>query len=103
MPRTRPPYREEFREQIVSLARSGRSAGELSAEFEASHQTICNWIRQADLDDGIRTDGLTTEERKELRRLKKEVRRLRQERDILEKAASWFARETDAIPEKSTG
>ena len=102
MPRTRPPYPKEFREQIVALARSGRSIRELSDEFEPSGETIRQWIKQADLDDGVRKDGLTTAEREELRRIKKENRRLRQERDILGKAAAWFARETGSIPKKSS-
>jgi transposase len=88
MPRTRPPYPTEFREQIVALVRSGRSVAELAREFEPSDATIRVWIKQADLDDGIRHDGLMTAERQELRALKKEVRRLRQERDILGKAAA---------------
>lgn len=102
MPRTRPPYPTEFREQIVALARSGRSVAALAKEFEPSDATIRSWLKQADLDDGIRHDGLTTAERTELRALKKEVRRLRQERDILGKAAAWFARETGSIPKKSS-
>ena len=91
MPRTRPPYPKEFREQIVALARAGRSASELAEEFEPSDQTIRMWIKQADLDDGVRSDGTTTAEREELRKLRKELRRLKQERDILAKAAAWFA------------
>ena len=88
MPRTRKPYPLEFRRQIVELARAGRSISELAAEFEPSGETIRNWIKQADLDDGARTDGLTTAERDELRRLRKELRQLKQERDILAKAAA---------------
>lgn len=102
MPRTRRPYPQEFREQIVALARAGRSVPELAKEFEPSEQTIRNWIFQADVDDGARTDGLTSDEHNELRRLKRENRQLRQEREILAKAAAWFARETDAIPERSS-
>ena len=67
-------------------------------EFEPSEQTIRNWVRQADLDEGLRSDGLTTEARKEMRELKREVKRLRMERDILKKAAAWFARESGSIP-----
>lgn len=102
MPRTRPAYPEEFRQQIVALARAGRSVSELAEEFEPSGQTIRTWIKQADLDNGTRTDGATTAERDELRRLRRENRRLKQERDILAKAAAWFARETDAVPPKSS-
>jgi transposase len=76
---------------MIELARAGRSPESLSREFEPSAQTIRNWVTQADLDDGIRTDGLTTAEREELRRLRRENKRLREEREILEKAAAWFA------------
>jgi transposase len=69
---------------------------------EPSAQTIRNWLRQADRDDGRRTDGLTTEEREEVRRLRREVRTLREEREILKKAAAWFARETGSIPAKDS-
>ncbi len=102
MPRTHPPYPPEFRQQIVELARNGRSPNELAAEFEPSGETIRTWIKQAGLDEGARTDGLTSAEREELRRLRKEIRRLQQERDILAKAAAWFARETNSIPERSS-
>lgn len=102
MPRTRPPYPQQFREQMIALVRSGRSIPELAKEFEPTAQTIRNWIKQADLDDGVRSDGLTTEEREELKRLRKENRRLQQERDILSKAAAWFARKTKSIPKQSS-
>ncbi len=102
MPRTRPPYPPEFRDQMVELVRAGRSPAELAKEFEPSAQTIRNWVAQADRDEGRRSDGLTTVERDEIRRLRREMRRLRQERDILAKAAAWFARETDSIPPKSS-
>lgn len=102
MPKTRPPYPAAFRERIVELARAGRSVQQLAAEFEPSEQTIRNWIVQAHLDDGLRSDGLTTDERDELQRLRRENRRLQQERDILAKATAWFARETDVIPPRSS-
>ena len=102
MPRTRPPYTPEFREQMVELVRGGRTPEELSREFEPSAQTIRNWVKQADVDAGIRSDGLTTEERAELRRLKREVRQLRMEREILKKAAAWFARESNSIPDRDS-
>jgi transposase len=98
MPRTRPPYPEEYRRRIVELVRAGRSSYELAKEFEPTAVTIRNWVKQADLDEGRRTDGLTSEERNELTRLRREVSRLRLEREILAKAAAWFARETDSIP-----
>ena len=83
---------------MVELVRAGRTPGSLAREFEPSEQTIRNWVRQADLDEGLRSDGLTTEAREEMRRLKREVKRLRMERDILKKAAAWFARESGSIP-----
>jgi transposase len=85
---------------MVELARAGRTPAELSKEFEPSAQAIRNWVRQADRDDGRRADGLTTVEREELRRLRRENRQLKTEREILAKAAAWFARETDAVPPK---
>ena len=83
---------------MVELVRAGRTPGSLAREFEPSEQTIRNWVRQADLDEGLRSDGLTTEAREEMRRLKRDVKRLRMERDILKKAAAWFARESGSIP-----
>lgn len=95
----RPQYPLEFRQQIVELVRSGRSPKALAKEFEPSEQTIRNWVKQAALDTGQRTDGLTTEERAELRQLRRENRQLKLEREILKKAAAWFARETGTVPE----
>ena len=94
MPRTRAAYPLQFRAQIVELARSGRSISELAREFEPCEQTIQAWIKQADRDEGKRADILSTSEHDELRRLRTENRKLRQEREILAKAAAWFAQET---------
>ncbi len=102
MGKTRPPYPPEFRRQMVELVRSGRSPEQLAREFEPTAQSIRNWAAQADLDDGLRSDGLTTAEREELRRLRRDNRRLREEREILKKAAAWFAREADSIPPRSS-
>jgi transposase len=102
MSRSRRSYPPEFREQMVQLVRVGRSPEELSREFEPSAQAIRNWVRRAELDEGRRTDGLTTPERDELRRLRRENRQLKMEREILAKAAAWFARETDSVPPKSS-
>ena len=102
MPKGRPPYPPELRRQLVELVRAGRTPEELGREFEPSAQTIRNWVEQTDLDEGRRDDGLTTQERTELSRLRRENRRLQMERDILAKAAAWFARETCSVPEKSS-
>src|SRR5690625_5444524 len=97
MPRTRLAYPKEFRQKIIELARSGRSIVELTREFEPSEQTSRNWIRQADIKAGHRHDGLSSEEKQELSRLRKENRRLQQERDILAKAAAWLDRKSTRL------
>ncbi len=102
MPKSRSPYAPEFRQQMIDLVRSGRNPESLSREFEPTAQTIHNWLRQADLDEGRREDAATSAEREELRRLRRDNKRLRQEREILAKAAAWFARETDSVPPKSS-
>ncbi len=102
MPRKHPSYPPEYRRQMVDLVRSGRTPEELAREFEPSAQAIRNWVKQSDLDDGRRKDGLTTEEQAELRRLRRENKALRLEREILSKAAAWFAQETDSVPPKSS-
>ena len=103
MGRRHKEYPEEFRRQIVELNRAGRSALSLAKEFEPTEQTIRNWIKQAQIDAGERKDGLTSTESEELRRLRRENKQLKMERDILSKAAAWFARETGTIPEGSSG
>jgi transposase len=102
MSKHRAPYAPEFRQQIIDLVRAGRSPEELAQEFEPTAQTIYNWIAQADRDAGKRHDGLTTTEREELTRLRRENRQLRLEREILAKAAAWFARETGTVPDKGS-
>jgi len=81
---------------LIELVRSGRGPEELSREFEPSAQAIRNWVAEADRAEGRRSDGWTREERRELRVLRRENRRLREEREILKKAAAWFARETES-------
>ena len=103
MPKSHPPYPAEYRRRMVELVRAGRTPGELARKFEPSAQAIRNWVRQADLDEGRREDGATSEEREELRRLRHENKTLRLEREILKKAAAWFARETGSIPPESSG
>jgi transposase len=93
--RTHKRYPKVFKQKLVALVREGRSPEELSRQFEPSAQAIRNWVAQADLDEGKRTDGLTTTEREELQRLRRDVERLREEREILKKAAAWFAQETE--------
>ncbi len=103
MPKTRPSYPPEYRRQLVDLVRSGRSADSLAREFEPSAQTIRAWVKQADIDEGRREDGLTTVEREELKRLRRENSLLKTEREILKKAAAWFARESDSSPKRGSG
>jgi transposase len=102
MPRTHKPYPLEFRQRMVELVRAGRDPAELAKEFEPSEWSIRGWVKQAGIDLGERSDGLTTEEREELRRLRRENKILREEREILKKAAAWFARETGSIPPKGS-
>jgi transposase len=102
MPKSHRPYPPEYRERIIELVRTGRSPESLGREFEPSAQCIRNWVRQADRDAGRRADGLTTAERTELQRLRRENATLREEREILKKAAAWFARETNSIPSKGS-
>lgn len=102
MPRRPAAYPPAYREQIIALARAGRSSKELAQEFEPSEQTIRNWLVQAEADRGERPSVLTTDEREELSRLRRENRQLKVERDILGKAAAWFARESGTIPPDSS-
>jgi len=98
MPRGKPPYPAEYRARLVDLVRSGRTPEELAREFEPSAESIRNWVKQADRDGGRRQDGLTSDEKDELRRLRRENKVLREEREILKKAAAWFAEETGSTP-----
>lgn len=95
MGKTRSPYPEEFRREAVALVRSDeRSIPEIAESLQISDQTLRNWVRQADVDVG-RREGLSTEEREELRQLRREVRTLRKEKEVLAKATAFFARESD--------
>ena len=102
MPKSRPPYPPELRRRLVEMVRAGRSPAALAEEYEPSEQCIRNWVKQADRDSGKSQDGLTTAEKEELARLRRENRALREERAILAKAAAWFARETGKIPSGSS-
>ena len=100
MPGTHPRYAPEYRQRIIELARAGRSVSELARQFEPTVETIRTWVKQAELDEGLCSDGLTTDERTELNRLRRENRVLREEREILKKAAAWFAQETGTTPSR---
>lgn len=109
MPKTRPPYAPEFRQQMVDLVHSGRDPADLSREFEPSAQAIRNWVVEADRREGrgepkpvVADPALTLAERDELARLRRENKQLRVEREILSRAAAWFARETGVVPPGST-
>ncbi len=95
MPRSRPPYPPEFRREAVQMVRSGRSIKDVAESLGMTPQSLRNWVKQEQLDLHERDDGLTTAEREELRELRRRVRRLEQERDLLKRAAAFFARETD--------
>jgi transposase len=106
MPKSRPPYPAEFRQQIVELFQAGKTPAELSREFRVSAQTITNWVGQAAADARKKPptakEALSTAEREELSRLRRKVRQLEMERDILAKATAWFAGNSDATSKTST-
>lgn len=94
MAKTKPPYPEAFKQQIVELAMAGRTPAELSREFGVSAQSVTAWVARIAADRGKPVHGkdvLNTAEREELARLRRQVRQLQQERDILAKATAWFA------------
>jgi transposase len=102
MGNTHKRYAPEYRQRMVELVRAGRCPEELAREFQTGSQSIRNWVAQADRDEGRRRDGLTTAEREELTRLRRENRILREEREILSKAAAWFATETGSLPSRGS-
>ena len=95
VPKTRPAYPPEFRREAVQMLRAGRTPRELAESLGVSEQTLRNWRRQDQVDRHERDDGLTSDERDELRRLRRENARLKQERDLLKRAAAFFAAETE--------
>jgi len=96
VPRTRPPYTEEFKREAIELVRlTGKSKAQVAKDLGISDVSLRNWIKQAERDEGKRADGLSSDEREELRRLRRENQTLRMEREILKKAAAFFAKETD--------
>jgi transposase len=102
MPKTHPPYPPEFRSRLVELVRAGRKPEELAREFEPSAQSIRNWVRASGVEAESRAEGSPSVDREELQRLRRENRQLREEREILSKAAAWFAREANSIPPRSS-
>ena len=100
--RTHPPYPPEFRRRLVELVRAGRTPESLAREFEPSAPAIRNWYRQSQSEEGQEPNGWTGAQQEELQRLRRENRQLREEREILAKAAAWFAREADSIPPRSS-
>ena len=102
MPKSHPPYPAEYRQHIVELIRSGRTPEDLAREYEPTAQCIRDWVKAAERPDGVRADGVTHIEHEELKRLRREVKILRQEKEILKKAAAWFARESTLLPPESS-
>lgn len=100
MPKTKPEYPPEYKKRVVELARAGRTPASLAREFEIAAKSVRNWLKQADLDEGRRGDGLTSDERAELSALRRKVKVLEEERDILSKAAAWFAQEAAPTPKR---
>jgi transposase len=95
VPRSKPPYPPEFRREALELLRvSGKPIGQVARDLGVAEQTLYVWRRKAQIDQGER-EGLSSDEREELRRLRRENRTLQMEKDILKKAAAFFARETD--------
>ena len=102
MGKTRKAYPDRFREQMVRLVREGRTPEDLGREFEPSAQSIRNWVAQSERDEGTREDGLKTDEREELAGLRRENARRKEEREILSKAAAWFAQVRKSKPNGSS-
>ena len=94
-PRPRRVFTPEFKAEIVELCQRGeRTVGQIAKDFDLTETAVRQWVKQAELDAGTRTDGLTSDERAELARLRSENRRLQQDVDILKRATAFFARET---------
>jgi len=95
MPKSRPSYPEEFRHEAVQLVRGGRKVSDVATSLGVTEQSLRNWVKQDQIERRERDDGLTLAEREELARLRRENKRLEQERDLLKRAAAFFARETE--------
>jgi transposase len=106
MPKSHPPYPAEFRQQMIELVQAGRTPAQLGREFGCTAQTIANWVGQAAADKRKKPpaakDPLSSVEREELARLRRQVRQLQMERDILAKATAWFAGNSDVTSKTST-
>lgn len=89
------PYPQEFREGAIDLVRGGRRIGDVARELGIAESCLRGWIKRDQLDRRERDDGLTSAEREELRDLRKRVKRLEQEKEVLRKAAAFFARESE--------
>ena len=93
--RQRRSFTAEFKAEIVELCRRGdRSVGQVARDFDLTETAVREWVKQADIDDGTRGDGLTTAEREELSRLRRDNRRLREDVEVLKRATAFFAKET---------
>ena len=103
MPKSHKPYPREFKDRLIEMVRAGRTPEELAERFEPTAQSIRNWVYQSERNASRGNGTLTSAEREELNRLRRENRQLRLEREILSKAAAWFARETNAIPPRGSG
>ena len=95
MPKSRPPYPEEFRREAIALVRGGRTISDVAGSLGVTEPSLRTWVKRDQLERRERDDGLTVAEREELRRLRRENKRLEQERDLLKRAAAFFARETE--------
>jgi transposase-like protein len=95
-------YPLEYKQRLVELVRSGRKPAELAREFKVPISTLCRWAKQSEVDRGER-EGLTTDEKAELARLRREVAELREEKEILKKFAAWSAQEANWTPRKRSG
>ena len=95
MPKSRPPCPEEFRREAVTLVCAGRTIPDVATSLGVTEQSLRNWVKRDQLERRERDDGLTLAEREELRDLRRQVKRLEQERDLLKRAAAFFARETE--------